>query len=127
MSSDKEILAQKFNSYVSFLSKMLYEKNRSSQFETIKTAVSSAIRNVPFSLIDNSEDFWNHRNYITDIRDGDEYNWSLVDKIPIPRNADTSVVTMIKDIFNNSTQEERIEVYEILIEMLVIVAKYRKL
>jgi hypothetical protein len=127
MTQTIESLAQKFNSHLSQLTKMIYEKNKTHKLEMVKTAVSSAIRNVPLSLIENTDEFWDYRNYVMEIRNGDKYNWSVVEKIPIPEKADVSIVSIVKEIFYNSSEDERIEAYNMLLEMLVLVANYRKL
>jgi hypothetical protein len=127
MTQTIESLAQKFNSHLSQLTKMIYEKNKTHKLEMVKTAVSSAIRNVPLSLIENSDEFWEYRNYVMEIRNGDKYDWAVVEKIPIPEKADVSIVSIVKEIFYNSSEDERIEAYNMLLEMLVLVANYRKL
>ncbi len=128
MDLEKLKLSNEFNSELNSLVKILYEKNRTSQIEMIKTAVASAIRNVPLSLIEGTDDFWNYRNDILSIKNNDgTYDWSKIDSIPIPEKADQIMVNVVRDIFNNATEDERIDALNRLIRLLVIVANYRRL
>lgn len=115
-----------FNGTVKTIVNNLYAKNKNFELEKLQTAVNALIRNTPLFMIQNSEVLWNlHKDIYAIRRDDGSYNWDIARSIPIPADAEPSLVSMFRNMFESSSEEERIEMYELLLELLVSIAHYR--
>lgn len=116
-----------FNITVKTIVNNLYSKNRNFELEKLQTAVNSIVRNTPLLMIESSEPLWNLHAEIYSIRSPDGYDWDIARNIPIPEDAEPALVSMLRNMFESSSEEERIEMYDLLLHLLVCIANYRVL
>ena len=128
-----ESVAQEFNIYVRELVKKALFKSNNPELRQIKARLNLAISSVPLSLIEISAPFiWKHRKIISGIynKETKKYQWEDIKLIDIGGDIDEKsviIIELVNQIFDDSTEDEKIDAYSDVVNILGLVAQYRNI
>lgn len=133
MSVTIESAAKEFNCHVrELINKAIYKSN-DPKLKQLKARLNLVINSAPLSLIEISEQYiWDHRKIINGVYDKEHnnYNWEGIKNVRIDDAIDDQsriIFDLINNIFDDSTEDEKIEAYSDVIMILRVVAQYRNI
>jgi len=127
-----------FNTTVRGLMKKLYRKNKSAEVDRLKKRIGAVINATPMLLLTQGSSYiWDYRKDIKAVYDDtdDSYRWELFTERDYSEHYSNEegaveiakLIDIIKDVFNNADEYERIECYHDVCDLVGVISKYRKL
>ena len=134
--SPKVLIIKQFNSILKSIVSKLNYIIRSTESELMVSNISILIRNDPTFILDNNERLWSYRQTLMSIQTDNGYNWEILRTLDLSHEVDlegnlindegNKIIELIRNtILSKMSEEERIEIYEDVINLYREIAKFR--
>ena len=118
--------------------KKLYQKNKSAEVDRLNKRINTVINATPMLLLTQGSSYiWDYRKDIKAVynNEDDSYRWELFTERDYSEHYNNEegaaeiakLIDIIKDVFNNAEEAERIECYYDVCDLIGVISKYRKL
>ena len=131
-----------YNKLIRQLVRKVSSIQRDAEIERIKKRLNIVVNATPFILIQYSARLWSHKSYIQDLynEENQSFDWEKLKNLnssDVILSTDRSHVNdevndidclfeKVKETLLAAKEDERIEIYDDLMETLSVIAKYRK-
>ena len=134
--TQKVVIIKQFNSILKSIVSKLNYTIRSAESELMVSNIAILIRNDPTFILDNNDRLWSYKQKLMDIQTDNGYDWEILRTLDLSQEVDlegnlindegNKVIELIRSIIlTKMSEEERIEIYEDVINLYREIAKFR--